>query len=62
MADHAADESGGWMRPAHAARVWGINRATVWRWVEKGLVEAKRLDAGTGVRVRLKEGTRRADG
>jgi predicted site-specific integrase-resolvase len=43
------------MKPRALAEREGVNRTTVWRWVEKGLVEARRLDARTGVRVRVRE-------
>ena len=43
----------GWVKTRELAAREGISRSTVWRWVEKGLVEARRRDARTGVRVRL---------
>lgn len=44
-----------WLKPSALAEREGVHRATVWRWVEKGLLEARRLDAKTGVRVRVAE-------
>lgn len=43
----------GWVKPSELADREGVHRRTIWRWVEKGLVEARRLEAHTGVRVRV---------
>lgn len=53
--DSSRSERERWMKPRALAEREGVNRTTVWRWVEKGLVEARRLDARTGVRVRVRE-------
>jgi predicted site-specific integrase-resolvase len=45
-----------WLKPRDLAEREGVDRRTIWRWVEKGLVEARRLDARTGVRVRVADG------
>jgi predicted site-specific integrase-resolvase len=41
-----------WVKPRELADREGVHRATIWRWVEKGLAEARRLGPRTGVRVR----------
>ena len=42
-----------WLKPRELAARQGVDVRTIWRWVEKGLVEAQRLDARTGVRLRV---------
>jgi predicted site-specific integrase-resolvase len=44
-----------WLKTRELAAREGVHVDTIWRWVKKGLVEAKRLDARTGVRVRVAE-------
>jgi predicted site-specific integrase-resolvase len=41
-----------WLKPREYADREGVDRATVWRWVAKGLLEARRLGPRTDVRVR----------
>jgi hypothetical protein len=43
-----------WMKPAALAKREGVSRATIWAWVEKDLVDVKRLAGKTHVRVRLR--------
>ena len=43
-----------WLRPQQLADREGVSRRTVWAWVEKGIVEDRRLAPKTGVRVRLR--------
>lgn len=51
----SSSDSRPWLKPRDLAAREGIHRVTVWRWVEKGLLEARRRDVKTGVRVRLAE-------
>jgi excisionase family DNA binding protein len=41
-----------WVTPRELADREGVTRQTVWRWVEKGLLETRRLGPRTRVRVR----------
>jgi predicted DNA-binding transcriptional regulator AlpA len=41
-----------WLKPSKLAAEHGVSRSTVWRWVDKGLVEARRVAPKTGVQVR----------
>ena len=42
-----------WVKPRDLAEREGVARQTIWRWVDKGLVETRRLAPQTGVQVRL---------
>jgi predicted site-specific integrase-resolvase len=53
MASSRSDRD--WLKPQELAKREGVDRVTIWRWVSKGLVEARRLEAKTGVRVRVLE-------
>lgn len=44
-----------WLTPRQLAEREGVHRATIWRWVEKGLLETRRLGPKTAVRVRERE-------
>lgn len=48
-----SDDRRRWLKASELAAREGVHRATIWRWIEKGLVEARRLDKATGVRVRV---------
>lgn len=58
MASSRSDDD--WVKPRELAAREGIARSTLWRWIEKGIVEAKRRHPRTGVRVRV-AGTRADD-
>jgi predicted site-specific integrase-resolvase len=45
-----------WVKPRELAKREGVDRVTIWRWVSKGLIEARRLGPRTGVRVRAADG------
>ena len=35
-----------WYRPSHAAKLLGVSRATLWRWIKKGTLPARKTDGG----------------
>jgi hypothetical protein len=50
----SGDDDPRWQRVTDLAAAAGTDRRTVWRWVEKGLVEVHRLGPRTCVRVRMR--------
>jgi len=46
-----------WLKPRELADRERVALSTISRWVDKELVETKRLAAHTGVRVRMREET-----
>ena len=54
MASSPSERERAWVKPRELAAREGVDRRTVWRWVDKDLAEAKRLAPRTGVRMRLK--------
>jgi predicted site-specific integrase-resolvase len=52
MSDQAKKPERLWLKPAELAAREGVSRATVWRWIDKGLLEVARRAPATGVRVR----------
>jgi hypothetical protein len=46
--------AGSYVTVDQLARRCKVHRATIWRWVAKGLVDVQRLEPRTGVRVRLR--------
>jgi hypothetical protein len=44
-----------WLKARELADREGVHRVSIWRWVEKGLAEARRLGPRTNVRVRTVE-------
>ncbi len=42
------------LRVRELMTIYGVSRSTVWRWIDRGLVEVSRVAARTGVRVRLR--------
>ncbi len=43
-----------WLAAKEIARREGVTRETVWRWVDKGLIEVRRRGPKTGVRMRFR--------
>jgi len=55
--DSSPSDPRDWRKPVDLAEREGVSRRTVWRWVQQGKLEVRRVDARTGVRVRAADDT-----